>query len=140
MAVGDLNGDRKVDLVTVSRHYYVNILQGTGRGTFSAPTTYTDHLLRSFRLTLVDLNGNGHLDVAAANTWNETFPGTGRVAVFVGNGDGTLQDVRRYVPVVKSPFTFGIAAGDFNADGRPDLIISNNKNHDSVTSLLNTTP
>ena len=59
------------------------------------------------------------------------------------SGERTAQsskDVRRYVPVVSTPFTFGIAAGDFNSDDRPDLIVSNNKNHDSVTSLLSTTP
>ena len=50
------------------------------------------------------------------------------------------KDVRRYVPVVSTPFTFGIAAGDINSDDRPDLIVSNDKNHDSVSSLLNTTP
>jgi hypothetical protein len=139
VAVGDLDGDRRVDLVTASRNYDVNVLLGRAKGSFSVPTTYRDLLLRAFRLILVDLNGNGHLDVAVANTWNETLPGTGRVAVFLGNGDGTLQDVRRYLPVVRSPFTFDIASGDLNSDGRPDLVVSNNKNLDSVTSLLNIT-
>ncbi|WP_067035723.1 FG-GAP repeat domain-containing protein [Streptomyces dysideae] len=139
VTAGDLNGDGRVDLVTISRHYDVNVLLATKKGSYSAPTTYRDTLLRAFRGTLVDLNSDGHLDVAVANTWNDDFPGTGRVAVFLGSGDGTLQDVRRYLPVVNSPFTFDIAPDDFDGDGRPDLIVSNNKNLNSVTSLHNTT-
>jgi hypothetical protein len=50
------------------------------------------------------------------------------------------KDVRRSVPVVSTPFTFGIAASDSTRTIGPNLIVSNGKNHDSVTSLLNTTP
>src|SRR4029077_8856260 len=39
MAAGDLDGDGKMDLVTVGR--YVNVLLGTGTGSFQAPQHYS---------------------------------------------------------------------------------------------------
>jgi hypothetical protein len=61
----------------------------------------------------VDLNGDGRLDLAAAR---ETS-----AAVMLNNGDGTFQ------PQVQYPVAGGaqdVAAGDFNSDGRVDVVVT----------------
>lgn len=59
----------------------------------------------------VDLNGDGKLDLAGSR---ETS-----AAVMLNNGDGTFQPMVQY-PVAGA--TQHLAAGDFNSDGRIDLV------------------
>jgi hypothetical protein len=61
----------------------------------------------------VDLNGDGRLDLAGA--------GASAAAVMLNNGDGTFR------PKVEYPVDGGtqaVAAGDFNSDGRVDLVVT----------------
>jgi hypothetical protein len=72
------------------------------------------------------LNGDGKPDLAFGDYYNDT------VSVFAGNGDGTFQPAMSFA-VAGLPS--GIAAGDFNRDGRPDLAVGAGA---AVTVLTNT--
>jgi hypothetical protein len=61
----------------------------------------------------VDLNGDGRLDLAGA--------GETAAAVMLNNGDGTFRAKVEY-PVAGG--TQAVAAGDFNSDGRVDLVVT----------------
>src|SRR5436190_17845962 len=58
-----------------------------------------------------DLNGNGKLDLAGA--------GANAVSVMLGNGDGTFG-AKTDFPTAADPQA--VAAGDFNSDGKMDLV------------------
>src|SRR5581483_4668673 len=76
------------------------------------------------------LNGDGKLDLAGANKGDTGHPGA---IVMLGNGDGTFQQSVAY-QAGSSPF--GIAVGDFNLDGVPDLAVTNYAGTRSSMSLL----
>jgi hypothetical protein len=63
-----------------------------------------------------DFNGDGRLDLAAANSGNNT------VSVLLGNGDGTFQAARTY-GAGNSPYS--LLAVDLNGDGKTDLVALN---------------
>ena len=64
-----------------------------------------------------DFNGDGQLDLAVANSGGN--PGT--VSVFLGLGDGGFRAEVTY-PGGLDPAS--LAVGDFNGDGRPDLVVT----------------
>jgi hypothetical protein len=74
-----------------------------------------------------DLNMDGMLDLAVANTANSNA-----VTIFLGNGSGAFTPVAG-VPVGINPY--GLAAGDLNGDGILDLAVANFSS-DNVTILL----
>ncbi len=76
---------------------------------------------------VADFNGDGKLDIAIAEADTSVFPNS--VDVLLGNGDGTFQTAVSY-PVGDSPY--GIATGDFNADGKIDLAVVNVCGSDST--------
>ena len=78
-----------------------------------------------------DFNGDGHLDLAVANTGDvDDNPGN-TVSVLLGNGDGTFQTQLTY-QVESGPGP--VVAGDFNGDGQLDLAVANT--NDGTVSVL----
>jgi hypothetical protein len=118
LAVGDLNGDGKADLVVALSQCgiprracptgMVNVLLGNGNGTFQPPLSFPLDL-EPVMLAVEDFNGDGRLDVMAS--------AGGNLMLLLGNGDGTLQAPTNFV----LPSGHGLLAGDFNNDGKPDL-------------------
>jgi hypothetical protein len=68
-----------------------------------------------------DLNGDGNLDVAVANSCGAVCP-NGAVSVSLGNGDGTFKPAVLYD--TGGQYNNGVVIADVNGDGHPDLIVT----------------
>jgi enediyne biosynthesis protein E4 len=92
---------------------------------------------------LLDYDNDGWLDIYLVNgsTFNaldgkETPP---RAALFHNNHDGTFTDVAEKAGVTNDRWGFGVAVGDFDNDGWPDIYVTNygknrlyHNNHDGT--------
>jgi hypothetical protein len=113
VALGDLNGDRKLDLVTVNGHALSTLLN-RGDGSFTSRRDYaTTH---ADSLVLSDLNADGRVDVATANADS--------VSVFLNAGSRSFAPRRDYA-IGATVVADSIAVGDVNGDGLPDLAALN---------------
>jgi hypothetical protein len=93
----------------------VQVFLGNGNGTFAlqtSPPTLTD---TPAAVALVDLTGNGKLDMAIP------YGPNGFVEVFQGNGDGTFT--AQSVQSSTGQLNKAIDYGDFNGDGIVDLVL-----------------
>ena len=129
VAVADFNGDGKQDLAIADEGSGVTVLLGDGSGGFTAATGSpfaTDLSLDS--LAVGDFNGDGWPDLAVAN------PGDSNLTVLLGDGSGAFT-VAPGSPIATGTAPFGLAVGDFNRDGRPDVAAANSDSA-SVTVLL----
>ncbi len=116
VAVGDVNGDGKPDLV-VANHgsNTVSVLLGNGNGSFPSQQTFATGL-DPVSVAVADVNGDGKPDLIAANEFNNT------VSVLLGNGNGTFQTQQTFATGI-DPLSVAIA--DVNGDGKPDLVVAN---------------
>jgi hypothetical protein len=132
IAVADFSSDHKLDLaVANSEGGSVSVLLGNGDGTFQAPVNYP--IAFCVWVTSADVNGDGKLDLVAAADYD--FPNVSGAAVFLGNGDGTFQTPAYYPGNWPDEGYAGV--GDFNGDGKPDLVLTNFHGND-VLVMLNT--
>lgn len=141
----DFNADGKLDLAISnignpgSDPGGIAILLGKGDGTFGAPTAVSAGL-NPLSLAASDFNGDGKIDLAAANQYSAMMSaagGPGTISVLLGNGDGTFAAPVTYATGEDAVgFPDSLLALDLNGDGRPDLAVAN-RNDNSVSTLIN---
>lgn len=114
VAMGDLNRDGVLDVVTSSTSNTVTVRLGTPQGTLALATTVTQSL-GARDLELADVNRDGKLDLLLARA------GLGApdlMTCMLGNGDGTFGP--RLDNAIDGITEF--AVGDMNRDGKPDIV------------------
>jgi uncharacterized protein (TIGR03437 family) len=126
VAVADLNGDGKPDLVVtdqsdpfvtprVNGSVYVFLNDGTGG--FQTPVKLAAGVY-PYSVWAGDLNGDGKPDLVVASS---TASAGYTLWVLLGNGDGSLQAATS-VSTLYGPS--GVVIRDFNGDGKADLVVS----------------
>jgi hypothetical protein len=133
VAAGEFSGDGKTDLV-VGATSSLSVLTSNGDGTFTVKTTVPFFFVYAGlpfpvavrSVAVSDLRGDGKQDIVALTDSSvSSLLGNGNtpVSVLLGNGDGTFA-----TPVgvnTGGPSVASIVVGDFNGDGKPDLVTSN---------------
>ena len=114
LALSDLTGDGKLDIVVNAGSNTVGVLLGNGNGTFQAQRTIAFGV-NPFAVVVGDVTGDGKADIVVGNLG-------GTVSVLLGNGNGTFQAQQTFA-AGKDPGS--LAVGDLTGDGKTDLVAAN---------------
>ncbi len=134
IAIADLNGDGKADLVGMPGNGYVDVLLNSGAGTFTAPASYLNGggSGDSQSFALGDFNNDGAPDIVLAG-----YEAGVRVLLNAGNGTfGAPATIPATCDSTDYSFRY-LAIADLNRDGKTDIVVTIAT---GVEVLLNTSP
>ena len=116
LGLGDVNGDGALDIIACNFNSKdLSVLLNDGHGLFRAPTAFAADGY-CLALAIGDFNRDGFADTAALTD--------GTVQLFTGSAPGTLNALAVIALVPQGVQARSILAGDFNNDGRPDLVVA----------------
>jgi hypothetical protein len=134
VAVGDFNNDNRLDIIVTGTYTdNVGVFLGYINESFlSAPAYSTGLLSRPTFITVGDFDNDTRLDVVVANN------GTDNIMVIFGSGYGTFVSHTSH-STGNDSYPCSVAVGDFNNDGRLDIVVANSGTNNVGIFLSNGT-
>jgi hypothetical protein len=117
--IADLRNNGDQDLVIANASQGLVVLLNKGNGTFGQPAIYPptcQDCVAPMACVVADFNLDNKLDVACATNIDDSY-------LFYGKGNGKFGPPIPIDDTIHFQGGFGIATGDFNNDGAPDLAI-----------------
>jgi Bacterial Ig-like domain (group 3)/FG-GAP-like repeat len=132
VTLGQFDGTGGVDALAFEQRDVAGftLIIGNGDGTFNAPRSFPAPPIQIWSAASGDLDQDGSPDLVVAG--ESPFDGQGQVSVYLNTGNGILA---QRVDYLTGNNTMGVAIGDLNNDGVPDLVAAN-QGDDSVSVLL----
>ena len=134
--LADLNGDDKLDIITVGGSgltIYKNLSINNGQIVFDKAQIFATSCY-SFGAVIADMDGDGKPDIMLSNETNLT----GTVAILRNISTSSTIQFAAMVEFVVGNEPMGVAVGDLNGDGKPDLAVAN-YNSQTISVFQNTT-
>jgi hypothetical protein len=124
LAVADVNGDGKADLVVSAGNQFTNatgsvqVYLGKGDGTFGKPSSLSAAAYPG-ALTIADMNHDGRPDIVVSTTDTDSNP---LLDVMLGNGDGTFQAASPF-QIPQNGIT-SVSVGEYSNGTRPVAVLT----------------
>lgn len=132
LAVADIDGDGIQDSILANQSLDgLSIRRGDGGSTFEEVERRNrgDGLIGPGAVEVVDMNGDGFMDIVVANSSSNT------VLVYLGLDDGSYGSPQTFFAGTNPK---GLSFADFTGDGLLDIVVANQGSND-VTVLLSST-
>jgi len=119
VTAADFNHDGKPDLAAANGvSNDISVFLGRGDGSFQSLAPFSA-MQGPVAVLADDFNGDGTQDLIVLASCGDAFCQRSRVIAFAGRGDGTFSQGDSFETV---PYGFFLTLGDFNSDGRDDLV------------------
>ena len=130
IALGDLNGDGKPDLVVATgcptsyqcTNGTISVFLNQGGGAFLPAVTYSTGPQQADSVAVADVNHDGRLDLIVGNECSGQNCTTSTASILLGNGNGTFQTAVAYGSGGTGYVVVKVA--DLYRKGSPDIVVA----------------
>ena len=133
LAIGDIDGDGRADIVGLFYRSIgdsqIVVFEQDAVGVWTK--SYVDNVNNAQGIDLVDLDGDGDLDIVAGDFQDR------EIRWYENDGNATAGFTRQTIHTGSDLFVFDVNVGDFNSDGHNDIAFISWGTTDEVGVLLN---